>query len=176
MKKLNTLTTIVSALALSACAQTAQEAYSSTNERPKVYNACEKIDALLDEHSNNFDRVKGDKIKTRLSNIWKAKHHLVGQDCQVWSWGANRSTYSCSTSAPSKEVALEYFNSAKNTAAQCLGNAWTLSETKRINDDGLKAEFSHPTNKAIVATHIVPTKGLFKSEWTVYYYVGSEKR
>ena len=175
MDLLKSFSLIAGTVLLASCSTTAYEAYQADDGRPKVYNACQKIDALLSEYENNFDRVKGDKIQSRAGNIWKAKHHLIGQDCQVWAWGKNRTTYSCSTSAPSKDVAFEYFNNAKSKAAQCLGDSWSLEESARNKDEGRKAEFSSAKSKAIVATHVVPTQGLFKSEWTVYYYVGSAK-
>ena len=175
MLTIKRISIVAVAIALAACSQTAYEAYNAPNEKPKVYNACQKINALINEYDNQFERVKGDKIKTRMSNIWKAKHHLIGQDCQVWAWDKNHATYSCSTAAPSKEVAFEYFNNAKTKAAQCLGSEWTIAEAKRNKDEGLKAEFSSSNSQAIVATHVVPTKGLFNSEWTVYYYIGNAK-
>ena len=175
MKPIKTFSLLASTLLLAACSQTAYEAYMTPDKQTKVYNACQKIDALINEYNNNFERVKGEKIQSRASNIWKAKHHLIGQDCQVWSWGKDKTTYSCSTSAPSKEVAFEYYNNAKSKAAECLGEAWSLEEAKRNKDEGMKAEFSSSNSQAIVATHVVPTQGLFKSEWTVYYYVGSAK-
>ena len=88
---------------------------------PKVTNACYKINALINEYDNDFNKIKLAVIDTRISQIWKAKYHLVGDNCQVWAWGKNRHIYSCSNTAPNKEIADYYFQNAKNTAKCCLG-------------------------------------------------------
>ncbi|WP_371373339.1 hypothetical protein [Thalassotalea aquiviva] len=137
----------------------------------KVEKPCQKINALINEYQNNFTRLKQSQLETRASQIWKAKYHLVGDACQIWAWGTEH-TYSCSVSAPNKEVVDYYFNNAKITTTQCLGTKWQAVEAPR-NDGGYKIEFTSPTSDVMLAAHAVPTASLFKSEWTIYYYIGS---
>jgi hypothetical protein len=164
--------------ALSACSlqdPTKKQAYLEQNKPSPVVNPCEKVDALIAEYSNNFDRIKEDNIhiKNSISKIWRAKYHLVGNSCQVWARGAESHTYACSLIAPDEATAIDYFTKAKQTTQRCLGTSWGMIEADRNNDSGKKITFSQPGSALTLATHMVPTAGLFKSEWTVYYYVGN---
>ena len=146
-----------------------------TNKLTPVVNPCKKLDALLNEHDNNFDRIKSAVISTRISKIWQAKYHLVGNNCQVWAWGGQSTTYACSMPTPNEEVAQEYFNAAIATTQKCLSNDWQVNKSSRQNKSGYKAEFTTANKEVMVSVHMVPTAGLFASEWTVYYYVGTAR-
>lgn len=170
----NTLTLLfVTLLASCSSSTTETQANGQTALLPKVTNACTKVKALVSEYENDFDKIKASVISTRTSQIWKAKYHLVGDNCQVWAWGNDRHTYSCSNTAPNKEVAEYYFQNAKNTAESCLGTNWTAKESVRKKDNGYKVEFKNQNSDLVLAAHMVPTANLFKSEWTIYYYIGS---
>ncbi|MEY8213359.1 MAG: hypothetical protein RPR97_02625 [Colwellia sp.] len=175
MKIINNAFTLLSIILLTSCSNGTHE--TTVNEQaillPKVTNACYKIKALINEYENGFNKIKSGIINTRVSRIWKAKYNLVGDNCQVWSWGKNRHTYSCSNTVPTKEIADYYFQNAKNTAKNCLGTEWTVKESARKNDNGYKIEFNNKTSDLMLAAHAVPTANLFKSEWTIYYYIGS---
>ena len=54
-----------------------------------------------------------------------------------------------------------------------MGTDWVLKESARKNDNGYKIEFNNINSDLMLAAHAVPTANLFKSEWTVYYYIGS---
>jgi len=164
---------VITATVLSACVNQnikTYEAYTPVN------NPCQKIDALISAYDNNFDVIKEQKIASRASNIWKAKYHLIGNNCQVWSWGGKQTTYSCHTVAPSEEAARNYYRGAVKTAQQCLGNEWQLTESPRKNDSGQKTEFINKNSEVVLSTHIVPSNSLFSSEWSVYYYVGNTQQ
>jgi len=170
--------TLLSSLFLISC--TLQEpnksqAYLKQANPSPVVRPCDKIDGLINEYSNNFERIKLKAINNRISKIWQAKYHLVGNSCQVWAWGSDSTTYACNITAPDKETAQTYFNKAKEITRGCLAETWQMKEQKRNNDDGIKVEFTTAANDITIATHMVPTAGLFKSEWTVYYYVGSSR-
>ena len=168
----------VSFLLASCAGQNVQPMEKPTLAQQQVnqVKACSNLDALISEYDTNFDNIKGKAISTRISSIWRAKHDLIGNNCQVWSWGDSGTTYSCNQPAPNKEVALEYYNRAKEVANQCLADKWQPTESERKNGNGQKIEFSQPNNNLQIAMHLVPTSGLFKTEWTVYYYVGDNKR
>ena len=137
-----------------------------------VSNACQKIDLLINAYNNDFEQLKEVQIKSRISNIWKAKYHLIGDNCKIWSWGAHQTTYSCNTLEVNEEEARSYYKAAKDTLQQCLGNQWTLVESKRKHDDGLKSEYNTEDKSVTLSTHLVPSSGLFKSKWSIYYYIG----
>jgi hypothetical protein len=164
--------------ALSACSlqdPTKKKAYLEENKPSPVVNPCKKVDALIAEYSNNFDRIKEDNIhiQNSISKIWRAKYHLVGNSCQVWARGIESNTYACSLIAPDETTAMNYFSKAKNTTKACLGSSWDMVEADRKNNSGKKVTFSQARSPLTLSTHMVPTAGLFKSEWTVYYYVGN---
>ena len=140
---------------------------------PKVTKPCDKINALINEYDNDFNKIKLKMMTTKYSRIWKAKYHLVGDNCQVWAWFGNKHTYSCSNTVPNKEIAEYYFQNAKNTAKSCLGTEWVIKESARKNDEGYTVEFKKEDSDLMLAAHMVPTASLFKSGWTVYYYIGS---
>jgi len=164
--------------ALSACSlqdPTKKQTYLEENQPSPVVNACAKVNALITEYSNNFDRIKEDNIhiKNSISKIWRAKYHLVGNSCQVWARGLKNNTYACSLIAPDEAAATNYFTKAKHTTEKCLGSSWSMVEADRNNNRGKKITFSQAGSALTLSTHMVPTAGLFKSEWTVYYYVGN---
>lgn len=137
-----------------------------------VKNPCQKIEFLINAYESNFDQLKENQIKARASNIWQAKYNLIGNSCKVWSWGTGQTTYSCNTREVDEASAKSYYEKAKSTLQQCLGEKWQLTESKRKHDDGLKAEYSTQSKGMTISTHVVPNDGLFQSQWSVYYYFG----
>jgi len=172
MNTLSKLSLLITSTLLVSCANQNQIAHEKV---APVINPCQKIDLLIKAYDNNFDNVKETNIAAKASSIWKAKYHLVGDSCQVWSWGGKKTTYACNIIAPDKKTALNYYDKAKTTTQQCLGKRWKMQESPRKSDEGLKTEFTHDSNKLSLSTHLVPTKGLFESQWTVYYYIGNSK-
>ena len=167
---------LLSLSSLASCvAQNQSQGYAQQISPPKVTQPCEKIEALIKEYDNSFERIKLKSLNNRISKIWQAKYHLVGNSCQVWAWGTNSTTYACSLTAPNKETAQNYFDKAKNVTQGCLADSWSMNEQARKNNDGMKVEFTNKDSDIAIAAHMVPTAGLFKSEWTVYYYVGSDR-
>jgi len=163
------LVIVVSTITLSSCVN--QNNIAEQQLEP-VSNACQKIDLLINAYDNNFEQLKETKIKARVSNIWQAKYHLIGQNCKIWTWGAAQTTYSCNTIEVDEQNAKNYYQGAKKTLQQCLGTEWQLDESKRNNDNGLKAEYTTKDKTVTLSTHLVPSTGLFKSKWSVYYYIG----
>ncbi|MDN3651384.1 hypothetical protein QWY77_01110 [Thalassotalea ponticola] len=164
------LTTLLCCCTLSSCSIN-----DSSNSQPPISltDPCEKINALLKEYDNNFDRLKLEQSNLKLSQVWKAKYHLVGESCQIWAWGTEKYTYACSLSAPNKQVIDQYFNNAKATAKRCLSNDWISSESTKADNQGYKIEFSSDKSSAKLAAHAVPSGNVFKSQWTIYYYFGN---
>jgi hypothetical protein len=143
-------------------------------------NACSKLDLLKNAYYNDFSQIKETNVKGRVSNIWKAKYQLFGENCQVFSWGGKQHTYSCNLIAPNEESAQKYYQNAKRVTQECLGNEWRLEESKRKHDQGMKTSFinhdAKPNEQVSFSTHLVPTSGLFSTTWTIYYYVGNSSK
>jgi len=174
MKIVNKCTIIITSLLLASCVN--QNTKIANNIMPTT-NACTKLDLLKSAYYNDFESLREIKVGGRVSNIWRAKYQLFGENCQVFSWGGKQHTYSCRLVAPDEETAQQYYQGAKNVTQECLGEQWQLEESKRIHDEGMKASFinhnAKPSEKVSFSTHLVPTSGLFSTTWTIFYYVGN---
>ncbi len=154
---------------------TLNAAKSDMDEKVAEMSDCDKLQALITEHKNQFKKVRGKKSTTKLADIWSARYHMVGKSCQIFGWSAGKITYTCSNIAPNKAVANERYLNALNRVKSCLGNDWQLTERERNNDPGTIAQFSKAGDRTIVAVHSFETSGLFNEEWTNYLYVGDPK-
>lgn len=172
MIKYSQLALITACTLLTGCVN--QNTLAQKELKP-VTNPCQKIDLLLKSYHNNFDGVKMTQVKSKSTRIWKAKYNLVGENCQIWTLGNAKLTYSCRVDAASKAQAENYYADAKKTTTQCLDENWKSSEQPRNNDAGTKIVFSNPSEEATISAHIVPSKTVFGEEWTVYYYIGASK-
>ena len=156
-------------LILSSCVD------QQTRERDVVVknmSNCEKVQGLIKAHEGGFVNIRERKTVTNKMDIYSARYQLVGDRCQVWHWGAGDIDYVCSVISPSNEIANEYYIKAKNFTQECLGEEWILTESPRQVGNGTKAIFKKSGENTIVATHIVQTQGLYKTEWGTYYFVG----
>jgi len=157
---------------LAGCAN--QHKIAQQNLEP-VSNPCQKLDYLINAYDDGFEQLKAGEIKARASKIWQAKYHLVGDNCTIWTLGGNKTTYSCNTIQVDQQVAKNYYTKAVSTVKQCLGSDWHIEQSKRLNDDGVKTEFSTKESNVTISTHLVPSTGIFNKTWSVYYYVGKNQ-
>lgn len=174
MKKYLKSLVILSPLLLASCVN--QNTKITENLMPTT-NACTKLELLQKAYYDDFSSLKGMKLTSH--NMWKAKYNLFGNSCQIFSWGNQQHTYSCSLMAPDEKTAKEYYQNAKTVTQQCLGTDWQQEESDRRNDDGLKTTFGNSVkddDKFTISTHLVPTSSLFSTKWTIYYYVGNMKK
>jgi len=140
-----------------------------------VTNPCVKISALIKAYDNGFEQVKMSKVKAKISNTWKAKYNLVGENCHIWSWGGKDTTYACNISANDEKTANNYYQSAINTTQLCLTDDWQVKEESRNKNKGKKTTFTSINSKASISAHFVPLESMFSKKWTVYYYIGKPK-
>ena len=143
-------------------------------------NACTKLNVLKSAYFDGFSQLKGTKVSSRASDIWKAKYQLFGENCQVFSWGGKQHTYSCSIVAPNEDMANQYYKNAKSITEQCLGSTWQAEEYQRKHNDGVKTVFTENNdelkNKVTFSSHLVSNSGLFSKTWTLFYYVGNMQK
>lgn len=157
----------LAAAALAGCSVQSTEEIAVTQ-----MSNCEKVMALVDAHPNKFENIRKSLQSTRKITVWDARYHLIGNNCQVWSWGTGKTDYMCSLTSPNKETAMENFAKAKKLTQSCLGDTWQLSEQPRKVGNGIKASFTRPTGDTVVAIHAVETQGILRNEWTSYFFVG----
>ena len=143
--------------------------------KPSLKDAA-AVNTLRNAISDNFNQLKSVAVKGRISNMWKAKFNLFGEHCQVFTWGGDQHSYSCSLVAPDEESAKRYYQNAKSITQGCLGNEWQLEEKNRTQDAGMKASFTQIANQSseqvTFSTQLVPSSGFFSTTWSIYYYVG----
>jgi len=170
---------ITSATLISGCLSTTTEsnlADESINQQVQRYTACEKIEALVTSYGNDFREIKLKEISTRISQSWSAKYHLVGNDCHIISWGNQVATYSCKLEVPDEVVAQQYFDIAKSETAACIDDSWKMTESPSNNKKGLRVAFDNADKGISISAQMIPTEGLLKQSWSVYYYVGDIKQ
>lgn len=170
MNNLIKLSLIFSPLILSACVN---QNTIAQNKLATITNPCPKISMLISAYDGGFEQVKMTKIKARISNTWKAKYNIIGENCHIWTWGSSQTTYACNITADDKDTAENYYNNAQQTIQQCLGDDWLMTETPRKADKGRKSIFTTPNKQVSLSTHIVPLDSIFGEKWTIYYYVGN---
>ena len=177
MKTCIKLPIILSSIFLASCVN--QNTKIAENIMPTT-NACTKLELLKSAYHDDFKQLKEVQVGGRVSNMWRAKYQLFGENCQVFSWGGKQHTYSCRLVAPDEKTAKKYYQSAKVVTQECLGDNWKLEESNRNHDEGMKASFTNhdaiPSEKVTFSTHLVPTSGLFSTTWTIYYYVGNSSQ
>lgn len=170
MNNLIKLSLIFSPLILSACVN---QNTIAQNKLTTVTNPCQKISMLINAYADGFEQVKMTKINARISNTWKAKYNIIGENCHIWTWGNSQTTYACNITANDKETAENYYNNAKQTIQQCLGDDWLMTEEPRKSDEGRKSTFTTTNKQVSLSTHIVPLDSLFNDKWNIYYYIGN---
>ncbi len=170
MNNLTKFSLIISSTLLSACVN--QNTIAQKKLAP-VTNPCAKISLLIKAYDDGFEQVKMTKVKTRVSNTWKAKYNIIGDNCHIWTLGDSQTTYSCNITADNKVTAETYYMNAQQTIQQCLGDEWKMDEQPRKADNGRKSTFTASSSQVSLSTHIVPLDSIFSEKWTIYYYIGN---
>lgn len=160
---------MVAAILLAGCTTTQE---SAMDLKVAELSTCEKIDALIQGHKKGFPNLRMTQSSVKLMEIWKARYHLVGDSCQVWSWGSGKFSYVCSLTEPNEQVAMEHYGLAKAKAQECLQQGWNLKEGPREMGGGIKAEFSRPGDATVLTLVATSSPTLFKTEWKTYVFVG----
>lgn len=133
---------------------------------------CKQVNSLIDQHQLGFKQLKRNLVISSRMDIWQAKFHLVGNDCEIWRWSDGKQAYMCSQTVPDEAIVIEKYNNAINFSKQCLGDAWKIENIDREHGRSFRTIFSKPDLKTVASIHRVKTEGLFKSEWTIYYFIG----
>lgn len=137
---------------------------------------CKQVNSLVQQHQENFKQIKSTLVISPRMDIWRAKLHLVGNDCQIWGWSDGKQAYVCSLAVPDETIAIERYKKAIDFTRQCLGNQWTTETIDRDHGRSNRTIFSNPSVNTSASVHRVKTEGLFKTEWTIYYFIGDRDR
>lgn len=167
MKKSLPLFSIVLMQGISALVS-AQESGEEANQSAQT---CEVVKTLIGEHKTGFKSLRGARTETTHMVIFKAKHDVVGDGCEIWESGDHSMHYVCTRSSPSKAVADDYYKTARERAHACLDESWKESEAAR-KEGGIKTVFKKPGVSTSVELHKVKVEGFLKDQWTIYYVIG----
>lgn len=169
MKFFINIVAVVISLSVTACNSTKTAKLSSETSEVEL---CQQVKQLVNQHQTGFKQIKGQLQATKFMDVWEAKYQLVGKNCQIWQWSNGKQAYMCSLTVPNKEQASEKVDKAINFTKKCLGKQWAYENIHRNESDALRSIFSKQGVNTVASIHGISTKGLFKSEWTVYYLIG----
>jgi len=157
-------------LALTGCTTTRDTAQ---DKQVEALTTCEKIDALVKGHQAGFPQLRmTGGSSAGIAQVWPARYHLVGNDCQVWQWGKGKFSYVCSLQEPGQELAMAHLEKARDITRQCLDASWAQATTARDMGVGSRIQFSKPGVDTVISLVAAETPTVFKDEWRTYYLVG----
>ena len=174
MKNLNSIiiTLLISYLVI-ACNSTK---IAKINDEASAPDLCNQVKQLVSQHKNGFEQLKGNLQATKFMDVWQAKYQLVGNNCQIWRWSDGKQAYMCSLTVPNKAAAKMRVEKAIGFTKECLGSVWDSEKIVRNKAGAFRHVFSNQASSTVASVHGVKTEGLFKSEWTVYYFIGDPDR
>lgn len=150
---------------------------NDTKSNINTENKCQQVLDLIKAHKNKFKKIRKGVSNTGYADIWDAKTHLVGKNCQILRWENQKYSYTCNILSPSEKTAMQRYKKAKVKIKSCLGKGWILKERAGYNNrKGYVAIYANKQHNTVVATHVFETSGIFKKEWTNYIFIGSRKR
>ncbi len=147
------------------------------SEEVLAMEPCEKASALAEAYKTGFEAFKGAYRSKRTIGVWAATTHMVGNQCEIWEWANGNVGYVCEQAMPDEEAASAGYLKAKDQIAQCLGDEWELTEEPRENVTGMRSVFRpRDGQSAAFMLHMVSSKVLYKSEWTLVLGVGDDNQ
>lgn len=148
-------------------------AADSASAKSIVEENCSKIEMLVASYDNGFSSIRGAEFSHNLMTIWEADFHLVGKGCEIWGWSGGKIDYLCSKTFPTEASAHARYQEVKRNLQTCLAG-WTVSQSMRDSSTDKRVVFQNEDSLPVVTLQAVNTKGLFKSEWTDYIFIGSK--
>ena len=141
------------------------------SKKPQTMPMCDVVKSLIAEHKNGFESLRGGLLMKKEFTIWQARYHVVGNGCEIWESDREDTFYVCTRSAPTEDIAKEYYNTSRERFRACLGKEWTEAEVPR-QSGGKKTTFSNKDSKAAFEIHEVKIDGIRGDQWTIYYLAG----
>lgn len=137
---------------------------------------CVTLQNIVADYPNDFSHFRGSSSNFSSVTIYRAKEQLIKGYCEIWAWGNGDSAYTCSISAPDKNVARNLQAIATSQLAECLGPDWQTAKSVRERDNkpaGERIDFA--TERAEL-----PSISLHRVEnlrrHSVYLFIGSSNR
>lgn len=144
---------------------------AALQEQADQLSACDKVKQLAAAYTSGFEAIKGPSLSQRFLDIWAARVHVVGEECQIWKSG-HHTTYMCTRHAPNQTVAAEWFDQAAGVIGECLGD-WKQVKTSASEEGGRGLVWSGSKAPPSVGLQLVPSG---RNHWTVYYFIGDRDK
>lgn len=137
---------------------------------------CATLQNIVADYPTDFSNFRGSSSNFSSVTIYRAKEQLIKGHCEIWAWGNGDSAYTCTVSAPDKNVAETLQAEAARQLSECLGPDWQTEKSVRERD-GLPAgeQVRFTTEHAGV-----PSVSLHRVEnlrrHSVYLFIGTSSR
>lgn len=158
---------------LFACSQSYIPDVTESVDAEKI---CTQVKQMIESHSTGFEAIKGVRTVSRKLDVWQAKTHLVGQDCQIWRWSNGKQAYMCHRLLPDEETTRIKFDKAVEFSRQCLGTGWKEEKISREKTAAVRVVFSSQQTDTVASVHRIQNRGLLKDEWSLYYFIGDREK
>lgn len=137
---------------------------------------CATLQNIVADYPTGFADYRGSSSNFNSVTIYRAKEQLIKGHCEIWAWGNGDSAYTCTVSAPDKEVAETMHARAASELSECLGPNWQAEKGVRERDGkpaGERIQFASGEPKApAVALHRVEDH----RRHSVYLFIGTYAR
>ena len=179
MKKLNSskpsrkllLTSVcVTSLTMSACSALSPKPDTLSDE-----NICNKLQELVADHPNQFNKTKKNFTPTRRGNIWSTEKLFPTADtCQVWEWSTGLFNYVCDWKKGNDEdQAVKNYHYGNDVIQSCLGDTWT-AHTNTTQSGGERTYYDTPGKDTIVTIRYFKNKRGLTSSWQNSVVIGDK--
>lgn len=155
---------------LSACSSTAPKPETLSDAQ-----ACEQIQGLIADHSNQFNQYKKSLSSQRRGKVWAANAVFPGaHNCQIWEWGTGLNNYVCQWKSENGETqAKAAYQDGVNVVQSCLGSEWT-EKTSKTQSGGESAFFSKAGGATVVSVRYFKENRSLLDNWNNTVLVGDK--
>lgn len=132
--------------------------------------ACQKVEGLLQSYPSQFNALKMAKVRNKFMDVWQAKYHLVGDECQI-SQVTTGSNYQCQKVYTQATEAVSSYQQAVSIIASCLDmKQW--HKTESLINGVHRATFSAPLQPEITVLS-ASTLAKVSQSWQTSVTVGT---
>ncbi len=139
--------------------------------------ACDKLNELIADHSQNFNHFKRSLKNSgaiRNMQIWNAEHVFpLAKNCQVWEWSTGLTNYFCSWQESDNMQAKENHDKGVAIVRQCLDKQWQ-SDYIDTQSGGGRTLFYQEGGKTFISIRFFRESRTILENWKTTLYVGDE--
>jgi len=151
---------LTTALLTTSCAQ------FNTLEPLSNQEACNRLQAIITDHSENFSHHRKNKRTLKSLNVWTGtKVFPIADRCEVWEWSTGLYSYICHwKSKDGMEAAKTDYTEGKDIISSCLSEDWQ-ARSKTTQNGGEYTLFSNAQTKTVVEMRYFKTARSIVKHW-----------